>query len=187
MPGDGWTEKEWGMDLTGYAWYSKAQFHLYGDPTRSLEICGTAADCPGGTACGGAATCEGGFCVRSPVTDCSALDGPCSVGMCDDATGGCVAAPRADGAACDDGAWCTEGDTCEAGACVGADRACGERDGWTTWCDEAEDACLSEPDPDTAEEDGGGCMATPRRPAGAGLAAAVALAALLGRRTALRR
>jgi hypothetical protein len=185
MPGDGWTAKEWGMDLTGYAWYSKAQFHLYGDPTRSLEACETGADCPGGTACGGTATCVDGFCVRAPVTDCSLLDGPCLVGMCDDATGDCVEAPRADGTPCDDGAWCTEADACEAGACAGVERSCGERDGWVTWCDEAEDTCLTEPEAGEEPEDSGGCMIAPRRPRMAGFALGLALAAVLGRRRAV--
>ncbi|MFH1462763.1 MAG: C25 family cysteine peptidase [Pseudomonadota bacterium] len=162
LPGDGWGEETWGWDYTGYAWITKTEYNLYGDPTRSLELCDSAADCDDGSPCDGVEDCVGGYCVHSDPVDCAGLDDACTVGRCDDAGGGCVAEARVDGAPCDDGAWCTEGDTCEAGVCGGYERDCGEREGWEVWCDEEAQACASEPIADTDEEEPrGGCASAP--------------------------
>jgi hypothetical protein len=162
LPGDGWADEYPGTDLTGYAWMSKVEYNLYGDPTRTLEACAGDGDCDDGSPCDGTETCRDGFCVHSAGPDCSALDDGCVVGACDDATGGCVAVPRTDGAACDDGAWCTEDDACEAGACAGAARDCGDREGWVASCDEQADACVFEPgDAGGGEAATGGCAAAP--------------------------
>jgi len=86
-----------------------------------------AGDCggyPDGTACddGNACTlsdvCTGGACVGQPK-DCSALDGACTVGQCNPASGACVVASKNEGGVCDDGDSCTTGDTCQSGVCVG--------------------------------------------------------------------
>jgi hypothetical protein len=57
-------------------------------------------------------------------TDCSELDDPCHDGVCDGATGACVAITATDGTSCDDAMACTTGDVCTAGACAGAPVDC---------------------------------------------------------------
>jgi hypothetical protein len=154
LPGDGWEKVYEEVDCTGFAWATRAEFNLYGDPTRSLELCEVDADCDDGNACTGSETCSAGFCVHQGVPDCSHLDDICSAGVCDAELGACAAVPRRDGASCDDGAWCTEGDVCSEGACGGAPRDCGSRDGWEAICDEEADQCdwldmdTGEPPPD---------------------------------------
>ena len=73
-------------------------------------------------------------------------------------------------------------DTFRVKTCLPA-RLSGERDGWTSRCDETEDACLSERIEAGAPEPEGGCMVAPRRPRPAGaILLAVALAASARRR-----
>jgi hypothetical protein len=141
LPGDGWTEVYETVDCTGFAWATRAEFNLYGDPTRSLELCGSDEDCDDGNACTGSESCRDGFCVHRDVPDCSHLDDACSAGICDPEQGACIALPLMDGASCDDGAWCTEHDACSAGVCGGEPRDCGARDGWEAVCDEDADLC----------------------------------------------
>ncbi len=52
-----------------------------------------------------------------------------------------------DGTSCDDGAFCTVGETCHAGACTGgAERACDDSNSCTTdSCDDINDACVFSP------------------------------------------
>jgi Peptidase family C25 len=153
LPGDGWTEEEYGTDFTGAAWATRVEFNLYGDPTRSLERCETAADCDDGSPCNGEESCDAGFCIHSAAPpDCSALDDGCNVGMCDAASGECVATPRMDGLSCDDGLWCFEADRCDAGICGGVERDCGARDGYAVLCDESLQECVFE----LLEEEGNG-------------------------------
>ncbi len=158
LPGDGWIKVYEEVDCTGFAWATRAEFNLYGDPTRSLELCDVDADCDDGNACTGIESCTDGFCVHSEVPDCSHLDSTCSAGICDPDQGACVAEPLMDGASCDDEAWCTEGDVCTDGVCGGEPRDCGTRDGWEASCDEDQDVCewteLDTGEP--AEDDEGG-------------------------------
>jgi hypothetical protein len=144
MTGDGWDYGS--FDYTGYAWLTWLEYNLYGDPTRSLELCHGSEDCDDGSPCDGSESCQGGFCVHDALIDCSLLDDACTVGNCDDATGSCGAVARADGATCDDGLWCTEFDACSASTCTGLPRDCGERPGYTSWCSEEEQSCASEKD-----------------------------------------
>jgi len=141
LPGDGWPEVYETVDCTGFAWATRAEFNLYGDPTRSLELCEADGDCDDGNACTGLESCSDGFCVHSDVPDCSHLDSDCSAGLCDPEQGACVAEPLRDGASCDDAAWCTERDVCGDGVCGGEVRDCGTRDGWEASCDEDADVC----------------------------------------------
>jgi hypothetical protein len=185
LPGDGWLELYPTVDCTGFAWATRASFNLYGDPTRSLDLCTEDADCDDGNACTGAERCAEGFCVHEGAPDCGHLDDACSAGVCDPTQGACVAEPLRDGASCDDGAWCTEDDVCSAGVCEGATRDCGSREGWEAWCDEEADVCeWSELDtglPDEDEEKPGlfGCAS--------GAGAASLLLGLLGLLGAARR
>jgi len=51
--------------------------------------------------------------------DCSEMDDPCHLGVCNPATRDCEQQVRADGSSCDDGVPCTAGDVCASGACAG--------------------------------------------------------------------
>ena len=144
LPGDGWTEDIYGVDFTGAAWATRVEYNLYGDPTRSLELCEADADCDDGSPCNGTETCSDGFCVHHDPIDCSHLDDVCTRGSCDHSSGECLSVPRQDGTTCDDGAWCTEYDACTAGVCGGEERDCGERDGYLAVCDEELQSCLWE-------------------------------------------
>ncbi len=90
------------------------------DPVLGCIVVGTVADgvpCEG-NACVGAGICAGGVCSGGAQMDCSFLDGACSQGVCDPQQG-CIAAPKPNGAACDDGNPCTTNTTCNNGACSG--------------------------------------------------------------------
>lgn len=72
---------------------------------------------------------------------CPAEDACHEPGTCDPATGACSAPPAPSGTPCDDGNDCTQVDTCQSGACVGADwladgSPCEDGDGCT-----ASDTC----------------------------------------------
>jgi len=189
LPGDGWAEES-GYDYTGAAWTTRVEYNLYGDPTRSLELCEIDADCDDGSPCNGSESCEGGFCVHHDPVDCSALDDACVVGRCQVDTGECATEPRPDGRSCDDGLWCTEVDSCEAGSCTGVERDCGEREGYLFFCDEEMDSCEWEKlGLDDDDDDDGGCqcevaddVAARHRPAGDLLLALVGATLLAGRR-----
>lgn len=112
--------------------------------------------CDDGLYCTVSGACSEGECVTVP-RDCSHLDGPCTVGVCDESGQGCVAQPIADGTTCDDGLFCTSGDVCSAGVCGGAPTTCDSASDQcnTGVCDENADACVPQPRVDgTTCEDG---------------------------------
>lgn len=82
------------------------------DPSTTGETCLDAV-CQGGVV----AACESD-------ADCGEFTSACTTGLCNTASGNCVAAPRSDGESCDDGRYCTISETCQAGQCVGAPRDC---------------------------------------------------------------
>lgn len=85
-------------------------------------------------------------------SECGALTDQCNVGACN--AGTCVAVPQT-GVACDDGDFCTTGDTCDAtGACVGTKVDCsGSGDACNVGeCDPADGSCVTSP-----ANDGGPC------------------------------
>lgn len=63
--------------------------------------------------------CLSGLCASGINKDCSHLDGVCTVGVCDQTTGACVSADKADGTLCDDGVACSANDQCVSGQCAG--------------------------------------------------------------------
>ncbi len=76
--------------------------------------------CDDGNACTSGETCSGGTCGGGATTDCSFLDGICTVGVCDPASGSCMSQPGNAGGACDDLNECTENDVCTPdGLCAG--------------------------------------------------------------------
>ncbi len=105
---------------------------------------------PDGTPCGGDDPCTaqpiciGGVCESGPMVDCSALNTACAVGVCEQGVG-CVAQPINEGGLCDDGLFCTVGDHCKAGSCVGQN-PCPEPGGcFVAACDEATKTCGQKP------------------------------------------
>lgn len=81
------------------------------------------------------------------VTDCSARPGSCEVGRCDPEDG-CSVENAEDDTACDDGMFCTTGETCQDGVCGdGDDKDCSAKDSQCTLgsCDEDADRCKAVP------------------------------------------
>lgn len=72
--------------------------------------------------------CTNGTCA-GVAKDCSALDGPCTVGVCNGSTGACEAQPANEGVLCDDGDLCTVSDFCTNGVCEGVSVDCTSLDG----------------------------------------------------------
>jgi hypothetical protein len=107
-------------------------------------VCSSAAD-----ACTHPSTCRDGVCVAGNPKDCSALDGPCAVGVCNRETGDCERQPINEGGACSGDDLCLTS-TCQSGACVGrAPVDCSRLD--TTCrqgvCDPSTGACISQVNP----------------------------------------
>ncbi len=78
--------------------------------------------CDDGVACTTGDTCAAGACTGTTYA-CPAPS-QCEVSVACAGDGGCVAAPRTDGASCDDGVACTHSDQCSAGVCQGTTYAC---------------------------------------------------------------
>ena len=76
--------------------------------------CTDNADCDDGDACNGAETCSSGNCVDGTAPDCDD-NNACTADDCD-AASGCTHT-NLSGTACDDGDWCTTGETCGGGSC----------------------------------------------------------------------
>ena len=83
-----------------------------------------------GDLCNGTLYCNKAthHCATNPATvvHCPKVAGaPCLQAVCVAKTGGCVAQPLADGAACSDGDACTVGDVCDKGECTaGSNKVC---------------------------------------------------------------
>ena len=107
-----------------------------GDPLIAGTPCNDDQFCTVNDSCDGLGNCLG------DARDCSALTNQCNQGGCDDTSDQCVALPANEGSACDDGLYCTTGETCQTGSCAGSDRDCDDGDTCTLdACDEANDAC----------------------------------------------
>ena len=103
------------------------------------------AGCDDGDPCTGSGTCAGGVCHKGGAIDCSFLNGTCSQGVCDPAQG-CIAAPKSNGASCDDNLFCTLGDHCQNGACVGSPNPCTQGNPCAVGvCNEATKSCTTAP------------------------------------------
>ena len=79
-----------------------------------------AARCDDGNACTRTDTCQAGTCTGTNPVTCPAQDQCHDAGTCDPTTGTCSNPAKPNGTACDDGSACTRSDTCQAGACTGA-------------------------------------------------------------------
>ncbi len=114
----------------------------------SVCMCVSTADCAtyeDGDLCNGTLFCEPSThaCVVDPATIvvCDpALDTECTYGLCDAWSGDCYPEPYVDGLVCDDGLYCTVGDSCDGGLCIGTARAC-PSGACGLPCDEVRDRC----------------------------------------------
>jgi len=75
--------------------------------------------CDDGNACTQTDTCQGGECVGSDEVQCQPLDDCHITGECDPVTGTCSNPDAENGIDCNDGQYCTVGETCLAGRCQG--------------------------------------------------------------------
>ena len=98
----------------------------------SVCACQTNADCAGkddGDLCNGVPYCDKtlGKCAPNPasVVTCSNLeDTACRVNSCVPATGDCLMTQQNEGAKCDDGDVCNQGERCKVGVCGGGTSVC---------------------------------------------------------------
>ncbi len=127
--------------------------------------------CNDGNLCTQTDTCSAGACVGDNPVFCTALDQCHDAGTCDPGTGACSNPAKADGTACNDGTACTRSDTCQAGACTGADPVvCAALDQChdVGTCDAATGACSNPEKPDgTTCDDGDLCSVDDACQAGA--------------------
>lgn len=101
------------------------QCHDFGTCDAATGMCSNPAladgsTCNDGNACTQTDACMAGACVGANPKPCLPVDQCHDFGTCDSATGACSSPVLADGTACSDGNACTQMDTCNAGACVGA-------------------------------------------------------------------
>jgi hypothetical protein len=126
-------------------------------PTTTTTLppvpCQSNADCDDADACT-SDLCASGTCGHTDVSAACADTDPCTNDACDPAQG-CVSVPHT--GACDDGLFCTVGDTCAGGTCSGTPRNCADAHACTAdACSEAADACTHAPS-DAACNDGNAC------------------------------
>ena len=135
------------------SWYTRLEINLYGDPSLTLAACATDAQCDDGKLCNGKETCKAGQCVKGTSVTCSSTD-PCTTSVCSEPSGKCVTAARPEGEACDDNKFCTVGDACRSGTCVGKPRCAAPNNPCVaTSCDETLRTC----DVTAAAQEGDAC------------------------------
>jgi hypothetical protein len=78
------------------------------------------ASCDDKNACTHRDVCQLGRCTGLDPVTCTASDQCHDVGTCDPGSGACSNPAKTDGTACDDKNACTQKDSCQAGACMGA-------------------------------------------------------------------
>jgi hypothetical protein len=128
-----------------------------GAPDFPIVPCGEeGVACDDGRACTSGDTCRSGVCVGT-ARDCSALSAACAIGVCVEPSGTCGAIPRAPGTACDDGLFCTLGDSCQGFDCVGTWRDCAVLSGQCQVgvCDELGRSCVAVPSNEAGSCDDG--------------------------------
>lgn len=127
----------------------------------ACDGCRQDADCDDGLRCTfDVCDVATGLCSNPPVV-CPSADQCHEEGVCQEDTGECAYAPRADQTPCDDGDACTQTDVCVAGACQGANPVtCAALDQCHVAgaCDPATGRCSHPAAPDgTVCEDGSLC------------------------------
>jgi len=133
----------------------------------------------GGSTMSGGGAGEGGNPDPGPCgIDCSTIQTPqCLVATCDASTGQCVVVPTTGDVPCDDGLFCTVGETCDAGLCQGGGvNDCGETpdECHVSVCSESTNSCAiqnkdngalcTSGDPCTVNStcQGGACVGNPK-------------------------
>ncbi len=128
------------------------------------------ASCSDGSACTQTDSCQAGACVGANPVICTASDQCHNAGTCDSSSGTCSNPAKVDGSSCSDGNACTQTDSCQAGACVGANPVmCTAVDPChdAGSCDTATGVCSNPPKPNgTACSDGNACTQTDQCQAG---------------------
>jgi len=120
--------------------------------------------CNDGNPCTQTDTCLGGSCLGGNPVVCSASEQCHNAGTCNPATGTCSNPAKPDGSACNDGNACTQTDTCQGGACTGANSVvCATPDQChdTGTCNPATGVCSNPAKPNgSACNDGNACTQT---------------------------
>src|SRR5439155_1713843 len=109
-------------------------------------------------------TCQAGACLGANPVVCTAADQCHTAGTCNPASGVCSNPAKPNGTSCNDANACTQSDTCQAGACVGANPVvCTAADQCHTagTCDPATGTCSNPAKPNGARcDDGNACTRT---------------------------
>jgi streptogramin lyase len=120
--------------------------------------------CTDGNACTQTDTCQAGACAGANPVVCAAQDQCHVAGVCNPANGTCSNPNAPNGTACSDADACTQTDTCQAGACTGANPVvCAAQDQCHVAgvCDPASGACSNPNAPNgTACSDANACTQT---------------------------
>lgn len=101
------------------------QCHVAGTCNTGTGVCtnpnkANNSACNDANACTQTDTCQNGACVGANPVVCSPLDQCHVAGTCNTSTGLCSNPNQMDGTLCNDANACTQSDTCQAGACTGA-------------------------------------------------------------------
>lgn len=91
--------------------------------TCVAEIINEGLHCDDGKFCTIGESCRAGECIGGVKRDCSwAVQWEhCQVGYCNEGEDACVASPVNEGGRCSDGQYCTVGEKCRGGECVGGE------------------------------------------------------------------
>lgn len=134
------------------------------DGACATGVCSEAADacqaqpvnegeaCDDGLFCTTGDECSSGTCAGPTPRDCSALDGACVSGLCNEAADACLPQPANEGLACDDGIFCNGMDVCSAvGTCSHPGDPCVGLGECKDDCNEATNTCVTPGVPCTDE------------------------------------
>jgi hypothetical protein len=91
--------------------------------TGNCDYKPTSGGACGVSGCFSSGTCNNGQCSGTPK-DCSSYNGACTTGLCDAATGNCVATPKLNGTDCSPGGMCTTAAACAFGVCELTTQTC---------------------------------------------------------------
>lgn len=129
-PGTGTLESDWHTAFGHEGWdgdpFQAKNWGTPGGPNSDIPICVHDGECAGSYPEIETTNCERRYCLQPP--------------------GRCGIEDLEAGTACEDGLFCTDGDTCEVGLCAGGPRDCSDGDLCTQdTCDEDGDQCVNTP------------------------------------------
>ncbi|MDX2024714.1 MAG: hypothetical protein SF187_31010 [Deltaproteobacteria bacterium] len=143
-----------------------SQCHNVGTCNPQTGTCSTptkanGTTCNDGNTCTQTDSCQSGLCGGGNPITCVALDQCHAAGVCDGKSGTCSNPAKANGTTCNDGNACTQADTCQTGACQGANPVvCTAQDSChdVGVCDPAKGTCSTPAKADgTTCNDGNAC------------------------------